>query len=93
MTDPKRAALTAMLINNRPAITDALRTAGRLKAENEGLRRRLEHFAKQPLAEQARKDHEDEGHDGEPDFEGAYDTFIEQARDTLARQALGAHRE
>jgi hypothetical protein len=44
-----------------------------------------EHIAKQPLSEQCHADHEAEGNDGEPDFEGAYDAIIEQARDALER--------
>ncbi len=55
-----------------------------LERENARLRRFAEHIAKQPLSEQCRADHENEGHDGEPDFEGAYDAIIEQARAALA---------
>lgn len=80
-----RAAPSSAL-TNWPELTelaaDAITT---LRAENERMRRWVEHIAKQPLAEQARKDHEDEGNDGEPDFEGGYDAIIEQARELKER--------
>jgi Asp-tRNA(Asn)/Glu-tRNA(Gln) amidotransferase A subunit family amidase len=56
---------------------------------------RAERFVKlvagQMLAEQARKWSEEEyGDESDPDFEGAYDSFIEQARNILNdRAALG----
>lgn len=78
-----RAAITAYLAA-LPSEATALRE--RVKV----LESFAEHIGKQPLSKQCHTDHEAEGHDGEPDFEGAYDAIIERARDALERARRAA---
>lgn len=88
------AALIVALVNNLPTIVSALREVSALKEEVERLRGAVSHadrcqrfvklVASQRLSEQALAWYGDEfGEDGEPDFEGAYDAFIEQARSII----------
>lgn len=103
--DAEKALLEAEAADFRQAADRLASLSAELepvKAENAKLREavshadRCERFVKlvagQKLSEQAREWQEEEyGDDGDPDFEGAYDTFIEQARNIIneRRAALG----
>lgn len=91
------ASLIVALVNSAPTIVSALREVSALKEEVERLRGavshadRCERFVKlvagQRMSVDAREWYTGEyGDDGDPDFEGAYDTFIEQARNILTER-------